>query len=136
METFCLVYKTCGDFGLASLAIVVGACAVSKGMAKLVRHLEASLKASAMAMRITGLLLIAVAVLYIFISVRLQKKDAKERSPIYQYQILLKHRAENIETELIKLAARYDKGSFNEKNNIEVNEYGYYFEPKVEKLIK
>lgn len=93
------------------------------------------MKASSIARRVAGVLLIAMAVLYICISVRLQQKDAKERSPIYQRQIVLKRRAENIANELIGLANRYDKGSDREKNDIEINEYAGYFERKVEVLV-
>ncbi len=116
-------------FTLAALAIVVGACAVSKTLEKMVQKVEASLKTSILARRIFGLTLIALASFYIYVGVRMQQSDARDKSPVVQQQMVLKFHTENLAKELYSFADKYEQAS-KEKNQImDLNPYydRYYY---------
>ena len=113
MNTFCLIFKSVGDYLLPIIGILFAAGTIFPALGKWFKHKESAMKASRLKSLFFGISLAVFCIALIAASVRIQltqsRQQAIQSSLHYQQQMALKYEIESLAKYLSKTAIDFDK---------------------------
>jgi len=129
MDTFCLIFKSFGDYLLYGIGLCIAIGALSPAFKAWFKRQENAIKKTRWKSILFGISLAVFCIALIADSVRIQLVQSKQQDPRYQRQILLKHDAKGFAEQLSKFAADYDK---NPNDNLVI--FGQIFQNRINEI--
>jgi hypothetical protein len=104
VDTFCLIFKTFGDYLLPIIGLAFAAGTLFPTLEKWFKKRERAMKKSRYGRIIFGVSLGVFCVTLIAASIRIQIVQSREQSPIYRNQIVLKFHTQKLASDISKYA--------------------------------
>jgi hypothetical protein len=109
VNTFCLIFKSFGDYFLYGIGLWLAACAIAPTLGVWFRKEVRTVRKTLWKRLIVGIPLAVFCLILIAVSIRLQIVQSRQQSSVYQQQIALKHETEVLAKYLSKIAVDFDK---------------------------
>jgi hypothetical protein len=133
VDTFCLIFKSIGDYILPIIGLLFAAGTVFPTLRKWFKKKETALRASPWKRLFFGISLAVFCVVLIAASIRIQiaesskqetqlKEQLSQSSLVYQQQMALKHETEALAKHLSKIAIDFDANQQN-RTDFPVDEF-------------